>query len=121
MVYDTRDDGSMFEFGPSPEGLYYDDFLKSISIKLGINTINQGNFERVLQLNNKTNQLGAVVLSGSKNETPLNVEYFDDSYSVLIEGVLDDVSVPADYNPHIIKDFKHISELTDSSKIMNFR
>jgi len=26
----TRDDGSMLEFGPSPEGLYYYDFLKSV-------------------------------------------------------------------------------------------
>jgi hypothetical protein len=30
VVYDTRDDGSMFEFGPSPEGLYYYGFLKSV-------------------------------------------------------------------------------------------
>tara|TARA_Y100000589_G_C27189169_1_gene644020 strand:- start:1119 stop:3902 length:2784 start_codon:yes stop_codon:yes gene_type:complete len=75
--------------------------------------------KNIIVRNNKTKQLGAVFLSGINNKNPLNVEYFDDSNSLFIEDILDDASVPADYNPHIIKDFKHISELTDSSEIMN--
>jgi FkbH-like protein len=65
------------------EAMSYDEFLKSILIKLKITIINEENFDRSLQLNNKTNQfnftsqrLKAKNLSEIiKNDKNINITY----------------------------------------------
>ena len=72
----------------------------------------------VLVRNSKTRKYGTVKLSHVNYG--LDVQYFMDSVSVLNElEILEDAEIPADYKPYRIKDFKHISELKDTSAIIN--
>ena len=69
---------------------------------------------------NKTNEFGVVNLNNIYEDQLFDVQYFTDTIPVVNElEIVEDAEIPLDYKPYKITDFKHISELKDTSDLIN--